>query len=390
MVAMHFLISIAFLGDEEEGINSLKFGLLSRFLEPWAFVAAGGVIAPGRAFPCVILAIGITVLHLTVPVIYLVGGGPALTTGIALLRAATGITGGVAGVISVLRYKTNLTPASEVQVKNDQHEQTASDERRGKQIESDIVTERGNDSVMRGAAADRVGEIHQAIADLRNKDSAARAAAADRLGEMHSGLALEPLIGVLKDEDPRVRTIAAWALGRINDSRATSALSIALQDPDEKVRREVSVALQRITKTDQNRNPNPRDLHLMLSENPKFATTLTSVLARQSTRKPDFGEPYILMSECWGLGSFVFQQCGLLGRLFASTPIEFIRVLSAKEGGEKTALEFLSSAVSEDVVPYTEKAKSFLDLVLLSERARLQSSEGLSAFCLKYGPSKLP
>jgi len=61
MVMAHLAVSIAFSGNENEAsvfgigvegsgaqwINAIKFNLVARFFEPWAFVAAGGVVGPG-------------------------------------------------------------------------------------------------------------------------------------------------------------------------------------------------------------------------------------------------------------------------------------------------------------------------------------------------------
>lgn len=120
MVVMHTIITITFAGNEDkisvfgiaiEGpsvqwINVLKYNALAMFLEPWAFVTVGGIVAPCRLVPSAVLAIIIILLCLTVPAISLATGGPASTTAIAILRGVMGTAGGIAGVISVLQYKT--------------------------------------------------------------------------------------------------------------------------------------------------------------------------------------------------------------------------------------------------------------------------------------------
>ena len=68
-VAMHLFLTIAFSGSEDEAsvfgigiegpaaqwMNGIRQEVLMRFLEPWALVAAGGVVAPARIVPSVLL-----------------------------------------------------------------------------------------------------------------------------------------------------------------------------------------------------------------------------------------------------------------------------------------------------------------------------------------------
>lgn len=119
MIAMHLVITIAFSGNENQAsifgvevegptaqsINSFKYNVLARICEPWAFVAAGGIVAPGQMVPAIVLAVFIVLLHLAAPAIYLISSGPSSTAGVALLRAAMGIIGAIAGIASAWRYK---------------------------------------------------------------------------------------------------------------------------------------------------------------------------------------------------------------------------------------------------------------------------------------------
>ncbi len=81
MIVAHLAVSIAFSGNENEAsvfgigiegpgaqwINAIKFNLVSRFFELWAFVAVGGVVAPGFPVPAIVLAVLMVSLHLTAP-----------------------------------------------------------------------------------------------------------------------------------------------------------------------------------------------------------------------------------------------------------------------------------------------------------------------------------
>src|SRR6266508_1922808 len=92
MVLMHFALTLTFSGNEEraslfgiaiEGsaarwINAIWREGLMRFLEPWAFVAAGGVMAPAKKVPSIVLAAGMSLLPLAILGIQLSRGGESL------------------------------------------------------------------------------------------------------------------------------------------------------------------------------------------------------------------------------------------------------------------------------------------------------------------------
>jgi hypothetical protein len=115
--AIHFALTIAFSGNEDEAtifgigiegsiahwMNAIKQEGLMRFLEPWAFVAAGGVFAPARVVPSILLAAGMAALLIAVLAIQLTRGAQA--PGLALLRASVGVVGAVLGAVTAIRQK---------------------------------------------------------------------------------------------------------------------------------------------------------------------------------------------------------------------------------------------------------------------------------------------
>jgi hypothetical protein len=127
----------------------------------------------------------------------------------------------------------------------------------------------------------------------------------------------------------------------------------------------------------------------MQSESPKFVGTMAKIYIRKSIQKPFIGKPYIMAGAFWGACGYLFQQCGLLGRLYTKTPLPFMRVLAAQEGKEDTALAFLESAVNEEIIPYLSDETTFTDLVYMREMARMNSSDDPADFFLKHGQEKL-
>ena len=130
----------------------------------------------------------------------------------------------------------------------------------------------------------------------------------------------------------------------------------------------------------------------MEEEKPKFAMTMAKIFIQQQTQKPFFGKPYIMAGAYWGACGFLFQQCGLIGRLYSDEEdtTSFMRVFAAQTGKESTALEYLDSRVTEEILPLVDEASSFQDLVAFRERARVNSSDNLANFFLKHGQEKLP
>ena len=145
-------------------------------------------------------------------------------------------------------------------------------------VDSLIAKLREENSFVRQAAADKLGQIKDARAvpalsiALRDKDWGVRHMAGQALGkigapavatlvaalkdddwivrqEAASGLALvgapavEPLITALKDGDWRMRSGAATALGKIKDARAVAPLIAVLADKDQLVHQAAASAL---------------------------------------------------------------------------------------------------------------------------------------------------
>src|SRR2546428_3599783 len=107
MAVMHFVLTSAFAGSEEqvsvfgiviEGsgarwISTIWREGLMRFLEPWALVAAAGFVAPARKAPSIVLAAGMSLMLVALLGIQLSRGGPSLEPGVAMLRAFIGVAG---------------------------------------------------------------------------------------------------------------------------------------------------------------------------------------------------------------------------------------------------------------------------------------------------------
>ena len=129
----------------------------------------------------------------------------------------------------------------------------------------------------------------------------------------------------------------------------------------------------------------------MQEEKPKFAMTLAKVFVQKQTQKPIFGKPYIMTGAYWGVCTFLFQQCGLLGRLYSEKElVPFLRVFVAQDGKELTAFEYLNSMVSKQIRPLLDEASTFHELVALREKAKMKSEDTVANFQLRYGNEKLP
>jgi len=117
MSLAHFLVFRAFYGDTNrvsvfgvdvegptaEWINIVAREVLMRFLEMWAFVTAGGLMAPKRRVTGFVLcgiAIALALLPMLMRIYF---QHPWSKTQIALLRSIPGILGSVAGLITVRR-----------------------------------------------------------------------------------------------------------------------------------------------------------------------------------------------------------------------------------------------------------------------------------------------
>jgi hypothetical protein len=119
MVVMHFALTLAFSGNEEQAsvfgiaiegsgarwINTMWREGLMRFLEPWALVAAAGVIAPARKVPSIAVAGGMSLLLVALLGIQLSRGGPSLQPTVVMLRAFIGVAGAIAGAMTAIRSK---------------------------------------------------------------------------------------------------------------------------------------------------------------------------------------------------------------------------------------------------------------------------------------------
>lgn len=129
----------------------------------------------------------------------------------------------------------------------------------------------------------------------------------------------------------------------------------------------------------------------MQEEKPAFVTTMANTFVQQKSHKPFFGKPYILAGEYWGVCEFLFEQGSLLGRLFSNKDsVLFMRVFVAHEGKEQTALDYLYSRVSKEIIPLIDEASSFRDLIYIRESARINSSDNYADFFMKHWQDKLP
>ncbi len=119
IVVMHLGLTLALSGNEDqisvfgisiEGSGARWIGSiwregLMRFLEPWAFVAAAGIMAPARKVPAISAAAAISLLFVALLGIQLNRGGPGLEPAVATLRAAIGVGGAIAGAVTAVRSK---------------------------------------------------------------------------------------------------------------------------------------------------------------------------------------------------------------------------------------------------------------------------------------------
>jgi hypothetical protein len=124
MVVMHFALTLAFSGNEEQAsvfgvaiegpvarwiITMWREGLM-RFLEPLALVAAAGVMAPVRKVPSVAVAAGMSLLLVALLAIQLSRGGPSLQPAVVTLRAFIGVAGAAVGAMIAIRSKAPQVP----------------------------------------------------------------------------------------------------------------------------------------------------------------------------------------------------------------------------------------------------------------------------------------
>jgi len=119
MIAMHFLVAITFRGEEDQAsifgvdvegsaavwINTIKFHVLARSIEPWAFVSAGGIVAPGGITPAISLAVLVGLVSMIAPTIFLAKGAAGPTIGLLILWTAIAVLGAIGGVLTVRRVK---------------------------------------------------------------------------------------------------------------------------------------------------------------------------------------------------------------------------------------------------------------------------------------------
>jgi len=101
---------VSVLGTEIEGpaarwINAMWREGLMRFLEPWALVAAAGVVAPARKVPSIVFACVMSLFLVALLGIQLSRGGPNLEPAVAVLRAFIGVAGAIAGATTAIRGK---------------------------------------------------------------------------------------------------------------------------------------------------------------------------------------------------------------------------------------------------------------------------------------------
>jgi hypothetical protein len=103
---MHFILTLNWLDPDRfiewPWLETMQREAFMRFLEPWAFVAAGGLVAPARKLPAILLAGGMIALLLGMLGIQLVRErvqGP----GVVLLRAFVGVAGAALGAVTVIR-----------------------------------------------------------------------------------------------------------------------------------------------------------------------------------------------------------------------------------------------------------------------------------------------
>lgn len=123
MVVMHLALTLAFSGNEEQ-ISVFGIGIegsaarwigaiwregLMRFLEPWALVAAAGIMAPARKAPSIVIAGGMSLLFVALLGIQLSRGGPGLEPAVATLRASIGVAGAITGAVTGIR-RSGETP----------------------------------------------------------------------------------------------------------------------------------------------------------------------------------------------------------------------------------------------------------------------------------------
>ena len=128
----------------------------------------------------------------------------------------------------------------------------------------------------------------------------------------------------------------------------------------------------------------------MREEKPKFAKVIAQHFIQEQTQRRMFGKPYITTAAYLGVCGFLFQQCALLGRLYSDKNlVSFIYVFMAQKGKELIDLGFSDRLISEEIAPFMDEAKSFQDLLLLRERARLNSSDNFLDFYTKYGRRKI-
>jgi hypothetical protein len=126
-----------------------------------------------------------------------------------------------------------------------------------------------------------------------------------------------------------------------------------------------------------------------MEEKPKFAAAMAHAYIQGKVQKPFFGKPYVIAGGFWEACTILFYNCSLLGRLFENNPEPFIYVMTAEKGKESDVLNFLKSIIEEKILDLTYEATSFSELLFLREQKRLNSTEDIANFLLKYGTVKM-